>query len=63
MSDDLTLTLTLTLFLAGVVPFSLLGGWGEYGDHSALPWLAGFGSQAGVVLGFIAQRRGWCRQS
>ena len=25
--------ITITLFLAGIVPFTLLGGWGEYGDH------------------------------
>jgi hypothetical protein len=54
-----TWTIRLTLFLAGIVPFTLLGGWGEYGDHSILPWSVGFLTQAGVVLGFIAQRRGW----
>jgi hypothetical protein len=57
MSD--TWTLRITLFLAGIAPFTLLGGWGEYGDHSILPWAVGFLTQAGVVLGFIAQRRGW----
>ncbi len=61
MSDDWTIT--IALFLAGIVPFTLAGGWGSYGDHSALPWLAGFGTQAGVVLGFIAQRRGWWRRA
>jgi hypothetical protein len=57
MSDDRIIT--LSLFLAGVVPFTLLGGWGEYGDHHVLPWSVGFLTQAGVVLGVIAQRRGW----
>jgi hypothetical protein len=51
--------ITVTLFLAGVAPFTLLGGLGAYGDHSIVPWLVGFLTQAGVVLGFIAQRRGW----
>jgi hypothetical protein len=51
--------MTVTLFLAGIVPFTLLGGWGPAGDHSLLPWSAGFLTQAGFVLGFIAQRRGW----
>ena len=51
--------LTITLFLAGVVPFTLLGGWGEYGDHHVLPWSVGFLCQAGVVLAVIAQRKGW----
>ena len=54
-----TWTIRLTLFLAGIVPFTLLGGWGEYSDHSILPWSVGFLCQAGVVLGFIVQRRGW----
>jgi len=36
-----TWTIRLTLFLAGIVPFTLLGGWGEYGDHSILPWSVG----------------------
>jgi hypothetical protein len=52
-------SITIALFLAGVVAFALLGGWGEHGDHSILPWSVGFLTQAGVVLGFIAQRRGW----
>jgi hypothetical protein len=56
MSDR---SITIALFLAGVVAFALLGGWGEHGDHSILPWSVGFLTQAGVVLGFIAQRRGW----
>jgi hypothetical protein len=47
------------LFVGGLIPFTALDGWGATGDHSMLPWLAGFGTQAGVVLGFIAQRRGW----
>ena len=57
MSD--TWIITISLFLSGVVPFTLLGGWGEYGDHHIRPWSVGFLTQAGVVLGFIAQRRGW----
>ena len=56
MTDNWIITI---IFAAGVVPFTLLGGWGEYGDHHVLPWTAGFLTQAGVVLGFIAQRRGW----
>ena len=56
MSNDHIL---ISLFAAGLIPFTLLGGWGEYGDHHALPWAVGFLCQAGVVLGFIAQRRGW----
>jgi hypothetical protein len=43
--------ITLTLFLAGVVPFTLLGGWGEAGDHSVLPWTAGFLCQAASSSG------------
>ncbi len=31
----------ITLFLAGVLSFTLLGGWSEYGDHSVLPWAVG----------------------
>ena len=57
MSDDRITT--IVLLAAGLIPFNLLGGWGEYGDHSILPWSVGFLCQAGVVLGFIAQRRGW----
>ncbi len=53
----------ITLFLAGVVPFTMLGGWGPVGDHSVVPWAVGFLTQAGVVLGYIAQRHGWWRQS
>jgi hypothetical protein len=60
MSD--TWTIRLTLFLAGFVPCALLGGLSEYGDNHALPWLVGFSTQAGVVFGFIAQRRGWWRR-
>jgi hypothetical protein len=55
-----TWTLRLTLFLAGVVPFALAGGLHD--DMTIWPWSAGFLCQAGVVLGFIAQRRGWWRQ-
>ncbi len=47
MSDKWTIR--ITLFLAGVVPFTLLGGWGDYGDHSIWPWVAGFGCQAAYV--------------
>jgi len=54
-----TWLIRITLFLAGVVPFTLLGGWGPAGDHSFLPWSVGFLTQTGVVLGFIAQRRRW----
>jgi len=57
MSDN-TIS-TVTLLAAGLIPFTLLGGWGEYGDHHVLPWAVGFLCQAGVVLGMIAQRRGW----
>ena len=60
MSDDRIIT--VTLFLAGIVPFTLLGGWGEYGDNSLLPWSVGFLTQAGVVLGYVAQRRGWTKR-
>ena len=60
MSDDWIVR--LSLFASGVVPFTLLGGWGPAGDHQILPWTLGFGTQAGVVLGFIAQRRGWLRR-
>jgi hypothetical protein len=56
-------SITISLFLCGFIPCSLLGGLGEYGDHHALPWLVGFGTQAGVVLGMIAQRRGWWRRA
>jgi hypothetical protein len=47
----------LTLFAAGVVPFALAGGLSD--DTTLWPWTAGLGCQAGFVLGFIAQRRGW----
>ena len=57
MSD--TWIFRITLFIAGVVPFTLLGGWGDAGDHSVLPWSVGFLTQASFVLGFVAQRRGW----
>jgi hypothetical protein len=55
----MTAIILIALFLAGIIPFTLVGGWGEYGDHSVWPWAVGFGSQAGVVLGYIAQRRKW----
>ena len=55
MSD--ACTIRITLFLAGVVPFAFAGGMTN--DLSIWPWAAGFGCQAGVVIGFIAQRRGW----
>jgi len=51
--------ITITLLAVGLIPFTLLGGWGEYGDHHILPWSVGFLTQAGFVLGYIAQRRGW----
>jgi hypothetical protein len=47
----------LTLFSAGVIPFALAGGL--YDDTTVWPWSAGFLCRAGVVLGMIAQRRGW----
>jgi hypothetical protein len=55
MSD--TWTIRITLFLAGVVAFALTGGLTD--DTTILPWSVGFLTQAGFVLGFIAQRRGW----
>ncbi len=55
--------LYVVLFTSGIIPFTLLGGWGPAGDHSVVPWAVGFGCQAGIVLGLIAQRRGWWRQS
>jgi hypothetical protein len=60
MSDDWIIR--VSLFASGIVPFTLLGGWGPAGDHSILPWSAGFLTQAGVVIGMIAQRRGWWRR-
>jgi hypothetical protein len=39
----------IRLFLAGIIPFTLVGGWSEYGDHSIWPWVAGFGSQTAYV--------------
>ena len=59
MSD--TWTIRITLFLAGVVPFALAGGLQD--DTTIWPWIAGFGCQAGYVLGFIAQRQGWWRST
>ena len=53
MSD--TWNIRVTLFLAGVVPFALAG--------DLRPWIAGFGCQAGYVLGFIAQQQGWWRST
>ena len=52
-----TWLIRITLFLAGVGPFALAGGLHD--DATIWPWTAGFGCQAGVVLGMIAQRRGW----
>ncbi len=45
------------LMVVGLVPFALLGGLGPAGDHSIVPWAAGFGAQAAVVLGVRAWRR------
>ena len=45
------------LFALGVIPFTLLGGWGEAGDTSIWPWTAGFGTQAGFVLGYVVTMR------
>ena len=39
MTDNWIITI---IFAAGVVPFTLLGGWGEYGDYSIWPWSVGF---------------------
>ena len=61
MSDDTIIS--LSLFLVGFVPCTLLGGLSEYGDTHVLPWLVGFLTQAAVVLGVIGQRRGWWRSS
>jgi hypothetical protein len=55
MSDDWIIR--LSLFGAGVIPFALAGGLTD--DTTVWPWSAGFLTQAGFVLGFIAQRRGW----
>jgi hypothetical protein len=52
--------ITITLFVAGVVPFALAGGLSD--DASIWPWSAGLLCQAGVVIGFIAQSRGWWRR-
>ncbi len=49
--------ITITLFLVGIVPFTLAGGLHD--DTTIWPCTVGFLTQAGVVLGFIAQRRGW----
>jgi hypothetical protein len=43
--------------IAGLVPFTLLGGWGEYGDHSIVPWIVGFAGQFGAVAFVIALLR------
>ena len=45
----------------GVVPFALAGGLQD--DTTIWPWIAGFGCQAGYVLGFIAQQQGWWRST
>jgi len=49
--------ITITLFLAGVTPFTLAGGLSD--DTTIWPWSAGLLCQGGVVLGYIGQRRGW----
>ena len=55
MTDDRIITITLSL--AGVVPFALVGGLHD--DTTVWPWTAGLLCQSGVVIGMIAQRRGW----
>jgi hypothetical protein len=59
MTDRWTIYLTiyLTLFLAGVVPFALAGGLHD--DTTIWPWSAGLLCQSGVVLGMIGYRRKW----
>jgi hypothetical protein len=47
--------ITITLFLAGVVPFALAGGLHD--DTTILPWSAGLLCQAGFVLAYILTRR------
>jgi hypothetical protein len=44
---DLRIWATLTI--VGLIPFTLLGGWGPAGDTSFWPWIAGFGAQAAAV--------------
>jgi hypothetical protein len=61
LSDDRILT--IGLLASGLIPFTLLGGWGPIGDHSLLPRTVGFGTQAGFVLGVIGHRRGWWNTS
>lgn len=45
------------LMVVGLVPFTLLGGWGPAGDESVWPWLIGFGTQAAFVAGYVLTRR------
>jgi len=59
MSDDWILR--FTLFASGMIPRAMFGGLGAYGDTHALPWVVGFGTQAGVVLGMIGYHRRWWR--
>jgi hypothetical protein len=49
----------LSLFAAGVIPFTLAGGL--HNDTTVWPWAVGLLCQAGFVLGMIAQRQGWWR--
>ena len=55
MTDDRIIT--ITLFLAGVVPFALAGGLSD--DATLWSWTAGFLRQSGVVFGMIGYRRRW----
>jgi hypothetical protein len=54
-----TWTIRITLFLAGVVPFAIAGGLHD--DTTIWPWSAGLLCQAGFVVGYSGQRRGWWR--
>ena len=47
--------ITITLFLAGVVPFTLADGLQD--DTTIWPWSAGLVCQAGFVVGMIGYRR------
>ena len=49
--------ITITLFLAGVVPFTLAGGLSD--DTTIWPCSVGFLTQAGFVFGMIGYRRWW----
>lgn len=44
---DLRIWATLTI--AGLIPFTLAGGWGPAGDTSLWPWAVGFSAQAAAV--------------